>query len=298
MRLCVSTVVSADEYMWYIPMFAYSARKAYPKCGIKIFIKGPIDFRIRKNKKLFGDPDLIDNQFLKFPNRRSTCNSLRHLINPKHYRGYDIIYPTDVDFIILPHMKNHVKYYSRIMSGTLTPYAACRGPIKGFKNHPTGVTAWAGKYQRTAAGCSMYKYPEFYTATKEAREYYTGVLSSGNHDDLDTIPSASYREYDEVMLYRICHRSGLRVPGHSNVFINGDKFNSKYRDIHLGDFKFKHRWRNINKMKRILHSENVRLMIALSKSGGWKRVMGFLSGNAPDSIMKIYQNMEKHLEKR
>lgn len=100
MKFCISTVVSADKYQWFIPLFSLSARKAYPECGLKVFVKGKLDPELKSKKRMFGDPSLFENQFLGVPDRRSTCNALRHLINPKHYKGYNYIYPTDVDFII------------------------------------------------------------------------------------------------------------------------------------------------------------------------------------------------------
>jgi len=295
LKLCISTVVSADDYQWFIPLFCHSAKLAYPDCGLRIFVRGTVHDIIKNNKKKFGNPDILENQFLDFPTRRSTCNALRHLINPKHYQGYDIVYPTDVDFIILPHRKPHWKYYENIMRKAFSPYAACRGPVRGFKNHPTGVKTWSGVHTRVAAGCSMYKYPDFYQQTADAREYYTSVLKMGGHDKYDEIASASYREYDEVMLYRLIHLSGLRLPGHTNIFINGEKADPKYRDIHLGDFKFKHRWNNKRKMKRILHNESVKAYRNLSKNTKWNNTLDLVMQFGPNSVVKLLNNLEEYL---
>lgn len=298
MKFCASSVVSADWYQWFIPFYSLSLRKVYPDCGIKLFIKGPAYKELKHNKALFGNPEIFENQFKGFPNRASTCNSLRHIIDPSFYKGYSIIYPSDVDFIVLPHKKPHWEYYSNIMSKINTPYAACRGPIKGFRTKPKGVKAWAGKHTRIAAGCSMYKHPEFHKQTANARKYYTKILKSGSHDKYDTIPSASYREYDEVMLYRICWTSGLRLPGHKDTFLDGNKFDAKYRDVHLGDYKFGHRWRNKGKMKRIFTKDSVRAMKRLVEDKDWNSVVEFVSKQDSGRVMKLYRNLLKHLESR
>lgn len=185
-----------------------------------------------------------------------------------------------------------------MMEKTATPYAACRGPAKGFKNHPKGVKVWAGNFTRLAAGCSMYRYPDFYNATAAAREYYSKIIKSGSSDKFDEIPSASYREYDEVMLFRLCKMSGLRISAHSNIFLTGDKFNPKFRDVHLGDFKFLRRWQNKAKMKRILHQESIDAMRILQKSQQWRELLSWMEPRASSLVLKLLKNMETHIKGR
>ena len=85
-------IISFIIYVSVFSLFLKLLLKIYPK--------------IKSNKKLFGNPELFSHQFSEIPDRKSTCNALRHLIDPKHYHGYNIVYPTDIDFIIFPHLKN------------------------------------------------------------------------------------------------------------------------------------------------------------------------------------------------
>lgn len=297
MRLCVSTVVSPNHYLWFIPFFSLSAKKAYPKCRVKIFVKGEVDPKIKENLSLFKNPDIYENVFSGIPNRKSTCNALRHLVDPIYYRGFNLVYPTDVDFIILPHKRSHIEYYLRIMEKTHQPFAACGGPAKGFRKRPKGVTRWVGHYGRVAAGCSMYN-SRFFQVTKNARRYYLKVLKSGRHDKFDKLPAASYREYDEVMLQRIIRMSGLKVPIHKNLFLTGEKANAEYRDVHLGDFKFPARWRNKAKMRRILTNYSVKAARNLISQDDWKKMVSFVNENGDERVIKLYNNMLKHLKTR
>jgi len=260
-KLVVSTFASVDDYQYFIPLFTYSIYKAYPDWKIKIFMSGRLADEIKVF--LLDNTEIHEDIFLDYPVRESTCNTLRHLIPMKYFNGYDYVYNTDVDFIVFNHEMSHLNYYQKIMSETNLPYAGSRGPIRGFKR-PEITLAWDGNYKRICSGCLMLKYPEFYERTKEARRKYREIIKKGEDN------SCTYREYDEVMFCRICAESGLRTPIEKNCFVGGRKFSAKYRDIHLGDFKFPKRYRNMDKMKRILHEDNVKKFLELEEDSDWQ----------------------------
>ncbi|HUS90076.1 MAG TPA: hypothetical protein VMW91_12070 [Desulfosporosinus sp.] len=296
-KLCVSTVVSADDFQWFIPLFVTSARLAYSQLRVCIFVKGCLSDKV--STFLQFNPFVYCNQWPNIPNKKSTHNSLRHLVDPKYYHDCDYIYPTDVDFIILPHKISHVDYYAGVMKDTGLSYAAARGPIRGFARQK-GILKWDGPHTRVAAGCSMYKYPDFYNKTKRAREYYLKCFEKDCVDKFDKhlgLKVGSYREFDEVMLYRMMRMSGLKTPSWKNCFPNQKKMNPRYRDIHLGDFKFPKRYGNMGKMKRILTDENVKRFIELEKNEQWMAAVELVRENC-DSVYGLIKKLRSHIEKR
>jgi len=291
-RFCVSSVVSANYFQFFIPLFVTSARLAYPKCGIKIFVKGEVDDVVRS----FVGDCLYENQWPEIRKRKSTHNALRHLVDPKHYHGYDCIWPGDIDFIILPHKVSHADYYMNMMDKCHLPYAAARGPMKGY-GRPSGVKAWDGPFTRVAAGCSMYKHPDFYHKTKRAREYYLRCLREDKPDKFDKLKPASYREFDEVMIYRMLRMSRLKTPDWKNFFPNHDKMHPRYRDIHLGDFKFPRRYGRMWKMKRILTNENIKRFTQLEEKPEWQKAVKLVEDNC-EEVTRLLKKLRAHVEKR
>ena len=295
-RLCISTIVSTD-YQWFLPLFVTSSKLAYTDAGVKIFVKGDLCQSVK---------DFLDSKKVVYKSvfdgiklRKGTCNALRHLISPHEYAGFDYVYPTDVDFIIFPHKIRHVDYYARIMKSCGTPFAAARGPLRGF-GKPKGVGSWDGPYTRIAAGCSMYKYPRFYDKTRKAREHFLHLIKTGKCDAYDKskrIVAGSYRSFDEVMLYRMMRMSGLKTPKWKNHFSNHEKSNAVYRDIHLGDFKFPHRYGNINKMRRILANENVKRFLTLEKNKSWQEAVNLVGKNS-EEVFRLMKKLRLHIEKR
>jgi len=282
-KLLISTVVSADEFQAFIPLFAYSILRAYPDVKVKIFLKGLLDRDVEKfipeNTKVYQE------MFWDVPDRVSTCNSLRHLIPIRFLRGFDYMYNTDVDFIVFNHKVSHLRYYTKIMEKTKLPYAGARGPLKGPKR-PEICPRWDGKFKRIAAGCLMTS-QEFYEITNDVRRKYLKKIINGDKD------TCYFREYDEVLFQRICTESGLKTPIKENRFVNDEKMHARFRDIHLGDFKFPTRYKNLNKMKRILLDENVKKFIKLENEGEWRDIVENMSRfKLVDKMMK---KLRKHI---
>ena len=119
----------------------------------------------------------------------------------------------------------------------------------------------------------------------------------GDHDMLDNIPSCSYRDYGEVMLYRICKVSGLSTPGHKDCYANGEKADPHYRQIHVGDFKFKKRPRSLNKMGRILPLQNIFDYLRLKDDTNWKRIVSLVTKNNKQ-IADLMNKVDVHVRKR
>lgn len=302
-RLCITTVVSNDHYQEFIPAFVYTAKTAYPEAGVMIFVRGPIldnvqHVLITMREQKLCDPNWLihSRQFAGFPDSPSLCNSLRHLVDPGHFYNYTHVYTTDIDFLIFPHEPTLLEYYDRIMKVTGLPYAAARGPYQKPRRPEVTKEGWVGNFARLASGFVMVRNPEWYNATVSVRKKYLELLRKGEHDQFDLHPAGSYREYDEVMLSRICRQSGLPISGWKNCFSNGHKFNALYRDIHLGDFKFTHRWQNQKKMGRRLMEDNMNVYFELDPDPAWQQIIQDCPRNP--AIKDCFTNLRQYMERR
>ena len=73
--------------------------------------------------------------------------------------------------------------------------------------------------------------------------------------------------------------------------------NAVYRDIHLGDFKFKGRYKNENKMKRILRNRNVRNYIKLRNEPEWIDICAYVSEKSK-TIRRILKKLDRYATER
>jgi len=160
MNVCITTVVSADRYAFYIPTFVYTAKRAYPEYGVKIYIRGKLPKPVKKilveMKSLAVCPNnnwsVIEDQFLNFPHGISICNTLRHLIPSKNFEGYDYVYITDIDFLFFRHKITMGAYFARRMQEMKLPYASFRGPSNTPRRPGINGNGWKGDFVRIADG--------------------------------------------------------------------------------------------------------------------------------------------------
>lgn len=135
----------------------------------------------------------------------------RLLINPIG----EYVHVTDIDIFILPHERSHEDYYSQYLingASYLRGCLVCRG------------REWNGDETRISCGHIGFK-PSYYEKTVVSRKYYS-----------DPENREFYREFDEVMMYRILNGQGCTIPEKPYCFANGDPWNKEYRDLHLNDF--------------------------------------------------------------
>lgn len=302
MKVCMTTVVSADRYSYYIPSFVYTAKRAYPEYCVKIFVRGKLNKKIKSlledMKKLrMCDTNwfIYEDQFLEFPNRVSICNTLRHLLPAKHFAGFDYVYITDIDFIIFRHTPTIGAYFAKRIKETKQPYASFRGPYAAPRRPHITPSGWRGHFVRIADGTLMLKTPEWFSRTKTLRAKYKKLVLSGECDNYDREVPASYREYNEVMLYRICIGSKLKTPAIKRKFINGKAYNCLYRDIHVGDFRYRRQYQKA-KMKRYIPSTNVKNFLILEQEEAWLKICKVIETDK--SIRNVFLRMRKYMKKR
>lgn len=297
---CITTVCTDDRFQYYIPIFLYSAKRAYPNYPVLIYLRGRLDDCVRDAVRAipYKGYRILENQFLDYPHRLSMCNALRFVLGEKDFPSCDVVYFTDIDFIITPHKPALADFYYDKMKEIGQPCLAARGPITGF-HRPEICAEWNKEFTRIAAGVYGVMYPDYFKATKKAREKYRNILHQGASDEYDRHPAASYREYDEVMLYRILKDSGLKTPRHKYAYINKEKANSHYRSIHIGDFKtqFRKRFKSMSKMMRILSPANAKYFQDMDMDKSWKKISGAMC-EKQKSIHKEIRRIRKHCIKR
>jgi len=216
--------------------------------------------------KEYKDWDIVENVFTEFPSRVSICNTLRHLIPKEFFAGFEYVYITDIDFLFFRHEPTLGQYFAKRIKRCKQPYAAFRGAINVPRRKDVNKIGWKGSFTRIADGTLMLKTPEWYERTDKFRIQYYKRLKKSEHDKFDSIIPASYREYNEVMLYRICRLAGLETPSKKRHFIDGHKYDITFRDIHLGDMKYNYHKR----IKKNITKWNIKNFKLLEKNKTWK----------------------------
>lgn len=222
---CFTTVVSADHFQYYIPMYV-AALRTWSRDNIVIFLRGKLDPEV---SKLIGDATVMEDQFLDYPNLVSTTNCLRFIVSDGLQR-YDHVMVTDIDLLLF---ENPWYWHMALLQGR--PFAGHHGPRRKPRR-PEICSSWENDYERFAGGFFMIT-KDWWPITAMAREIWATSLRSGAW--------GTFREADEVMLARIIKGSQMDVP-QSKVFP------TELRGIHIGDFKFDHRWTDQSKMEKLL----------------------------------------------
>ena len=271
----ITTVCSGDGFQYFVPPFIYCARQAYPEADVKIYIKGRILPRVRDALKLL-DPqgwEIIENAFEAYPTTGYICNILRLFI-PRHtIKKYKYTYVTDVDFLMFRQNPTHWEYYAKIMKANGQPYAAFRSAIRRPRRLHIAPTGWRGIHTRIVCGTLMLHSKAWAKVTKQAIYEYRYRFKRGAPDGTDRHRPGSYREQDEVVLYRIVNRCGLPTPRRKWHFTGGNRFNNKYRDVHVGDFKFVRRSRSKRKLRPLLSYSNIKNFKRLEKDPKWQEII-------------------------
>ena len=291
----ITTVTSSNHYQFFIPSFLYAARRAYPDADVRVYLRGKLKKEVRAILKKHSLGEVVEDAFLDYPTRVSTCNTLRYLIPHKQFKGYDYVFIRDVDFIILPQEPTHLKYFKKVIKKTGEPYAGARGALRRpYRKHVT-KHGWEGDFQRIAMGIVMLRYPDFWKACGEWIDRYRDIVKNGGHDQFDHQKACSYFEYDEVVFARICKLSHLHIPKKRTHMLNGKKLDRRYRDVHLGDFD-NERLCKVKKLGGKLPDRTVTLFKKLEEDKVWQEIVEVCCLN--EKVEKVFHRLRKHIKKR
>lgn len=216
-RLLISTVVD-EKYQYYIPLFVLCLARDYPKYDIKIFTHGKISANVKEALKVAGgNCMLVKGVFDGWIKYKYSPISWRFLVPPKHYKGYDYVYITDIDMMIIKEKVGLLKFHKMEMKTT----GLC------YSNSLRNAKHWKGTRSLTGLHFFNRAWPK---KTEKARKYYAKLVKSGARGEK--------REYDGSLLYKMAKKSGLGIPGkkplvkrHHGIHLGGNYrlFSSKYK---------------------------------------------------------------------
>lgn len=236
-----------------------------------------MDELTRKACGLWDIPDnymVSEDCWCNYPNLPSTTNALRFLAPEVLLTGFDGAYYTDVDFIFLPHEPDFCTYYHHKTQAWDECYWGKRGPNHGLGN--------SNAMKRIAGGC-FFAVPQWYKKTSDLREKMLAAVKAGKVGDV--------REDDERMLWDICAGSGLQCPTRKT---NCRK--QKYKEIHLGDFKFKGRWTSNKKMRKRINMSNVWKWFRLNDDKAFEKIKNVCCED--DRIAELVNSLDEYMNKR
>jgi hypothetical protein len=199
-KVCITTVVDS-RYMEYAPLFAYCVKKVYPSYRVILVLRDncPYDLPGVETVRLFDT----------FPRYPYISIALRFVVPPDVYREFDYVYITDIDMMIMPERIAIDDFHLGEMVVTNLSYSNSLRNI----HHYAGFESLTGLHFATK---------KWFAQTDEQRGFYYQYLESGT--------LGVYREYDGVMLYRMCKKSGLGLP-------KKYKLKKRHHGIHLGNFR-------------------------------------------------------------
>lgn len=207
-NICITTVVD-ERYMDYTPMFVWCCRQVYKSnYDIKIFVRDACPYKV--------DAELVP-LFEDFPKYAYNTIALRFIVPPEHYEVYEYVYVTDIDMLIMPERIALDEFHRGEMVTTGLSYSNSLRNI----HHYAGFQSLSGLH---------FAAQRWFDETEAERRRYWSLLRDGL--------VGLYREYDGVMLYRMCERSGLKLP-------QKYKLKKRHHGIHLGNFRLfdsKEKW--------------------------------------------------------
>lgn len=284
MKVCVTTLTTADYFQHYLPVFIYVLRKEYPEYDVKVFIKGKVDkisekaySVLRENKIKFDNPI---NIFKEYPELESTTNCLRFLIPESYFDSYNYIFIVDADLLFFRTQPLLLTWYLKRMKEIGSCYGGYHGPFK--KPHRPHITPrWEGKFERVSGGIFMVT-QKWFEKTKNIRIKYRKKAEKGR--------LGGYREIDEVMLARILKKADMPMPPRGFWYM--------LRGVHLGDFKpeMEKRYKRNKKLKRLLYKECAEKFLDLESDPVWYKLIEILSQDK--KFDEIYRKTLKYTEIR
>ncbi len=189
--LLLTTLV--DRRYWdYVELFTWCAKKSYPEYDVKV---------LRKEDVFPNHPDL-----------GFTTNALRFLVPPQYYDGYQYVYVTDIDMLILREVPPLLEFHLMDMTG----------PYSNSLRHESNKFAcdeerWNGSQSLTGL---HFFHRDWLALVEPLAVVYRKILEQ----------KAVGRGYDGHMLWSMCQQLGLSLPGKKSLV-------GRHHGIHLGSFR-------------------------------------------------------------
>jgi hypothetical protein len=289
----LSTLVSADWYQKYLPLYHYCAAKNLPEWTVRTFVRGAIDPVVHKCYDAIEAtgwknierpiPDVLTPSTGASSNPYST-NACRWFLGRDRFEDLapECVLMTDADLLLFV---DPFTWHAAQVEQSGNAYAGHRGPRKRPYRPEISEQGWRGDFERVAGGF-VYMTPRWFTLTEGVAKQYQDAVWGG------ALPFPPFREMDEVMLARIVKESGQHMPPPDA------RFPTELRGVHLGDFRpnMTHRWTNMAKMHTKLRNINCNSFRRMEQDPAWRTMCSLLE--ADENIKTVLDNLRTHIARR
>lgn len=246
-RCCIGTQVSG-VYQWYIPLFVYCARRAWPEYEIAVYVAGRLELPEALWDGVCGCTPRLEAPPLCHAGQEGLVTAAeRFLVEPKAWKSADYCLITDVDILMVPESPYLVDQHMMSLR---------RFGLDCYDNYVSDY--WQGQPRLPGV---HFVTREWWDVTRDARETeHKRLLEKG--------PDCYC--HDEVMLARIVCESGLSLNDKRKV--------SALHGLHLGD------WRRRIQTKRRhpgLSAADSALVRELDADPKWNELMDVCGPNLP-----------------
>ncbi len=265
MMKTVITTMTDKRYAFYAELFRWCCKKSYPQYDVIILNKNAV--------------------FPGYPDNGYTTNALRFLTGYGPYEGYDNIYITDIDMMILPEIPRLHDFHLREMKNR------CYSNSLRNKHHTFELNGetWNGLYSMTGLHfCNK----EWFDRVEKSAEKYRKFLKT----------NIVGRGFDGRILYLMAKENGLGLPEkHKQI--------KRHHGIHIGTFRLydKHNPK-INELERKNSPvaggiEAIRKRVDARKCEIWRRYIKdpdyskIVSRIKSDEVLSMVKKLEAFVEK-
>lgn len=243
-KVCITTVIDG-QYMDWKPLFEFCLKRAYPEYDYQIFWRGRGPFK-------------------GFPKMKYNTIAMRFVIPKEEFKGYDYVYITDIDMMIMREKPSLVDFHLDEMKQTRMCYSnSLRNP-----GHYAG--------NRSLTGLHFCAY-EWFEKVEKLQRYYFDLLKRGL--------VGLYREYDGVMLYRMALNAGLGIPGKYPL-------TDRHHGIHMGNFRL---FKSFKKFKNRIPKEFAQSWVNYRRAADFKMMYNKARENSV--CQQLLDGLEKYCYK-
>ena len=259
-KVCLTTFVYGSKYQDFIPLFIYSALKAYPDYYIKLFVYGRLKEKIKQQLKMLetlGDFEVLENQFNDLSiSSPLEARTVRWILPYESFQNFDYLYVVDIDIFYIKepielheqHIK-HMDFLGLPFSNIIRNYSAKAHSLKliyqrlrdtGPTNFINFVTSGILK-SKQLSGLHFIRVNPYFKEVEESRNKLEQLISTKKY-------RKNILNNDEVFLYEMIRDAGYNISGMGVMSNSLEMLDFKnpckaefrpHHGIHLGIFRAK-----------------------------------------------------------
>jgi len=294
--LTVVTSTTNNGYQWFLPVFARALART-GQTRLHVMAVGGLGERVVEyTKEACGPQIALTWTDIRLENENPYVANVIRLVPPDEvFTSSSYVYITDVDLFPTCPLDDTLDYHRRVMREAKTLYSTFRSPKTRFRRPEISPGGWRGDFARLAAGTCMLKSGRWFEKTQRLISKYRSWIGRSRHDHVDHFVPGSYRENDEVILARMAKYAGNPVPAVVNTLPNGERFNTIYRGLHIGDFKFKTRRNDEDKMSDLIVRRTAKNAFKLWHDQDFQRIKSYCCTRS-DMVRDMMHLAYKYIE--